>query len=46
MTNVLDRLGRIIFLLIVGILFALLPTAVVSSTSISPSCSAMSSSAE
>ena len=46
MTNVLDRLGWIIFLMIVGILFALVPTAVILNTSISPSCSAMNSSAE
>ena len=46
MANVLDRPGRIIFLVIVDILFALVTTAVVSSTSILPSCGAMNSSAE
>ena len=44
--NDLDQLGRVIFLVIVGILFAPVTTAVVLSTSISPSCRAMNSSAK
>ena len=46
MANVLVRLGRIIFLVIVDILFALVTVAVVLNTSISLSCSAMNSSAQ
>ena len=46
MANVLDRLGRIIFMVIMDILVVLITTAVVLSTSISLSCSAMSSSAQ